>query len=439
MRQLVAWAATEWRRRRALVWLMFDQGIFASTNFALNVLFARWLSVRDYGIYSVSFSFFLFLAVIHWATVIEPLIVQAARVEADRVRAFAVALLKAHGLLLLVITGLCGVGFAAASLFHARQVGWEIICAGVGGNMVLMLLTARRLCLVFFSARMSALFGLSYCLGVVLSAALLHRLGDIAWFEVWIIMGGWSGAAALAIFGRLYIRASGKEPFTLSDLFRFQSTYARWGIFSALFYWVRGDALLLILAQSAGVEALAQTRVVATLCNPLLQVNAALNASWLVRFPTVPIPERGAEMRRKLVPYALVGLAVVVVTALVDRPLVAAVFGARYAGAAWLLPVLYFANVLGGLETLSGGGLKAWGALRSGYLPHFISSVFALALGSLLIPRAGIAGLAYCSAATGVLGAALALGTLWGHLRRASLDRDPSRVCDQPTLPNRGD
>ncbi|MBV8616784.1 MAG: hypothetical protein JOY66_23845 [Acetobacteraceae bacterium] len=399
---------------------MFDQGIFASTNFALNVLFARWLSVRDYGIYSVSFSFFLFLAVIHWATVIEPLIVQAARVEADRVRAFALALVKAHGLLLLAIAGLCCLGFVAANLLGARQVGWQLLCAGIGGNMVLTLLTARRLCLVFFSARMSALFGLGYCLGVVLSAALLHRLGDISWFEVWMIMGGWSGAAALAIFGHLYRRASGDGPFTLGDLFRFQSTYARWGIFSALFYWLRGDALLLILAQSAGVEALAQTRVVATLCNPLLQVNAALNASWLVRFPTVPVLERGAEMRRKLVPYASVGLALVVVTALIYRPLVTAIFGTRYAGAAWLLPVLYLANVLGGLETFMGGGLKAWGALRSGYLPHFISSVVALALGSVLIPRAGIVGLAYCSAATGALGAALALWVLWVHLRGAT-------------------
>ena len=90
----------------------------------------------------------------------------------------------------------------------------------------------------------------------------------------------------------------------------------------------------------------------------------------------------------------------------------ATIFGPRYAGAAWLLPVLYLANVLGGLETLIGGGLKAWGALRSGYLPHFISSVFALLLGSLLIPRAGIVGLAYCSAATGVLSATLALWML---------------------------
>ena len=107
MRQLLARGWTEWQRRRPFIWLMFDQAIFAATNFALNVLFARWLSVRDYGIYSISFSIFLFLTVVHWATVIEPLIVQAARVEADRVRAFAVALVKAHGLLLLAITGLC--------------------------------------------------------------------------------------------------------------------------------------------------------------------------------------------------------------------------------------------------------------------------------------------------------------------------------------------
>ncbi len=76
-----------------LAWLMADQGVFAVTNFVTNILFARWLPPIDYGVLAVSFSGYLLLTVIHYGGILEPLLVQSARVDAGRLRSYMVTLI----------------------------------------------------------------------------------------------------------------------------------------------------------------------------------------------------------------------------------------------------------------------------------------------------------------------------------------------------------
>jgi len=38
---------------------MTDQGVFALSNFVLNVQFARWLSPHEYGLFAISFTGFV--------------------------------------------------------------------------------------------------------------------------------------------------------------------------------------------------------------------------------------------------------------------------------------------------------------------------------------------------------------------------------------------
>ena len=73
------------------------------------------------------------------------------------------------------------------------------------------LLTARRLCLVFLSTRVSTTIGMLYMAGVVVTAYLLHRFSHVTWFDFWLVIlfGLLIGAALAAVFGLLAIRASG--------------------------------------------------------------------------------------------------------------------------------------------------------------------------------------------------------------------------------------
>ena len=144
-----------------LFWLMTDQGVFALSNFVLNVQFARWLSPHDYGLFAISFTGFLLLSVIHYGCLLEPLLVLSSQVGADRRGSYLMALVHLHMLLFGSVIAVSALAFACAWGLGASEAGWLIVGAGIGGSTNLALLTARRLCLIFLSTRISALVGCS--------------------------------------------------------------------------------------------------------------------------------------------------------------------------------------------------------------------------------------------------------------------------------------
>ncbi len=332
------------RRRDAIrvFWLIVDQAIYAGSNFITNIVFARWLSETDYGLYSLSFSGFLFLTVLHYGAFLEPLLIQSAQVGQQHRRSYVLAMGRVHAGMLAVVSAISALGFGLAMYLRVPDAAWAILGAGIGGTMVLILLTARRLCLVFLSAFTSAAIGALYFVGVLATAFLLHWQRDIFWAELWLIMGGWSLLSSIIIFGLLYRRTSGTEPYSLLDLYRFQRRYAGWSIVSAFCVWLRFESILMIMARLVGLEAVAATRAILNLGNPLVQALNAMHASWLVLFSTAHSEGRTQRVLGMIVLYcAAVGLAVAVLW-MVSTPLVSFLYGGKYIEYAWQVPLVLF-------------------------------------------------------------------------------------------------
>ena len=118
-------------------------------------------------------------------------------------------MIKAHLLMLAAISLMAATSFWIAMLMGHQNIGWAIIGASVGGWLMASLLTARRLCLVFLSTRVSALIGIIYMVGVVITTYLVHFFCNVSWFDMWLIMGGWSLVCSAAIFLLLYLALNG--------------------------------------------------------------------------------------------------------------------------------------------------------------------------------------------------------------------------------------
>ena len=101
-----------------LFWLMTDQGVFALSNFVLNVQFARWLSPHEYGLFAISFTGFVLLSVVHYGCLLEPLLVLSAQVDVGRRGSYLMALVRLHLLLLGSAVLLCSL-----ALISARSLG----------------------------------------------------------------------------------------------------------------------------------------------------------------------------------------------------------------------------------------------------------------------------------------------------------------------------
>src|ERR1041385_5129801 len=120
-----------------LFWLFADQGVFALSNFLLNVLFARWLPQNDYGIFALTFSGYLILTLIHYGMILEPLLVQSGKIEPRCHRSYVVTVIKAHVLVNLVVIGLSLAVMAMLLAVGLPTAGYGVMGAGAGGIMLL--------------------------------------------------------------------------------------------------------------------------------------------------------------------------------------------------------------------------------------------------------------------------------------------------------------
>jgi O-antigen/teichoic acid export membrane protein len=394
-----------WTETLQFSWLMADQGVFAATNFIANVLFARWLSPIDYGIFAVSFAGYLLLTVIHFGAILEPILVQSAKVERDRLRSYIRTLILVHILAIGGIAVVSCLAVAVSTALHQSVYGLAILGSMLGGSLMVTLLTARRLCMVFLSVRISATIGIVYMLGVVTTTYLLHRYDCVSWFSLWIVMGGWSLLCSSVIFVMLYRELHGDRPYTLGELWRFQWQYARYGLVAACCSWVRVDGVLLLLAHFAGLEVIAETRAVLNIANPVIQVNLALYTSWLVIFSR---SHNWQQLRQTALVYTAVAIVPVAVTFAIATPLVRLLYDGRYANGAWLLPLYLAVIALNGIEGVFACYMKAQRFLRRGYAPQIVGAAISFGLGYLLIPSFNQAGAIYAILASFSFGALFA-------------------------------
>src|ERR1035437_4795337 len=80
---------------------ILDQGLFAGSNFLLNVLLARWIAPADYGAFALAYSVFLLLGVFHSALPTGPMLVFGPGKYRERFPEYIGILLRGHFALML--------------------------------------------------------------------------------------------------------------------------------------------------------------------------------------------------------------------------------------------------------------------------------------------------------------------------------------------------
>ena len=143
-------------------WAIMDQGLFAVSNFGLNVLLARWLAPTDYGAFSVAYTIFLLLGTFHTAILTEPMLVFGPGKYKERLGAYLGVLLRGHWL----FGALTGTLFAAAGLalwrFGHSPLTPAILGLAVAAPFILFQWLMRRACYVNLQPRLAASAGAIY-------------------------------------------------------------------------------------------------------------------------------------------------------------------------------------------------------------------------------------------------------------------------------------
>lgn len=380
-------------------WAVMDQGLFAGSNFALNLLLARWLHPADYGAYATALAAFLLIGTVHTGFFTDPLVVFGSGRFRDRLNRYVSFLFRGQWLFGI---GAGGLLLAAWGVF--TLLGQPVLASAFGGlavaaPLILFMWVCRRICYVVLAPQLSAAGGALYLILLVASAIAAARLGTLGPGSAFIIMG--AGAAlsgALNLRRWRYMVADMSTEVQRSEVMRLHWDYGRWSALSLLLGSLPGHIPYVLLPAFHGLAASGAYRALDNLLMPLMHANTALGGLVVPVF--VRLRDAGrlhSGMRAWLIYLLAVSAGYWLLVALFHEPLVQLIYGGRYVTDAGLL-VLF-----GAIPVVGSFGLVFGAALRALERPDLVARAVALhglagvLVAVLLVPRWSLGGAALAS------------------------------------------
>lgn len=373
-----------------------DQGLFASSNFAINILLARWLPASEYGAFGVAFAVFLLVGSLHQATLLEPMLVFGSGKYRDRLPEYLGALIYAHvGFAALgsLVLALAGLGFA---LWGSGAISVAMLALALSEPFILLLWLMRRACYSKLEPGLAASGGALYMILMLAGALVLYRNEWLSTASALGVMGASSLAVGLWLIVRLGVRfPSLKGGGLVRDSFGSHWRYGRWSLLNQGLNWVPMNIYYIILPMWGGLGAGASFKALMNLVMPVLQGVWALSMLVLPTF--VRARDRGdaafdSSIRFALVPFVL-GLALYwMLLGLFHLPLVSWLYEGRYTAHADLLWLLGLAPMLAAVKQIMGHSLRALERPDLLFFAYALSAVVALTVGAGLVYLIGIAG-----------------------------------------------
>ena len=278
---------------------ILDQGLFAGTNFVVNILLARWLTPAEYGAFALAYSVFLLLGVFHTAILIEPMLVFGPSRYRERFPEYLGILLRGH-FSLMVPEGLILVGAAfLLGRVYSASIERALLGLALAAPFILLLWLVRQAFYVQLRPGGAAAGGFLYLvflLGFMRALWAGQRLSLVTAF-----MGMGIVALVVSVFLLLILgpswTAEGGNPsakIVFSDHWR----YGRWSVATAGISWFPGNIYYVLLPIWVGLEGVGALKALMNLAMPALQ---SINALSLILLPVLvqSRKERGTHAMAK--------------------------------------------------------------------------------------------------------------------------------------------
>ncbi|WP_193210816.1 polysaccharide biosynthesis C-terminal domain-containing protein [Luteolibacter marinus] len=397
------------------VWSLLDQGLFALSNFALNVLLARWLGESDYGAFSVAFTVFLFLGVIYSSLMVEPMLVFGPGRYEGAFQAYLKVLGAIHWRIAALAT--TGIGAVCAAFYLGGPVFSSLLVLSLVSGLIFQQWLLRRACYVRLEPRVAAIGGIIYLTVMLGGAAGLRQSGQLSAVNGILLM------AVASLFASLWIRrrlgANGVDSCEgpgRAAVVRDHWAYGKWAVATGVLSWFPGNIYMLLLPVWKGEEASGALRASFNLALPMLQVVASAGTMLLPVFVRARNePDFARTLQRVLLLLGVPALAYVGMVVLFGKWFFQMLYDGAYeehAGMAW---VVVLSVVPGTVVMVLGAALRAMEASSKVFIAYVGASLACIVAGLPLTAKYGVAG-----AAAGMVLASLTTAVVMGfQLRRA--------------------
>ena len=259
---------------------VLDQGLFASSNFLLNVLLARWLAPADYGAFALAYSVFLLLLVFHSAILTGPMLVFGPGKYRERFPEYLGILLRGHFALMLPGAALLTAVAFLLGWFYSPAVERAFLALAIAAPLILLLWLLRRAFYVRLNPGWAAVGGGVYLLILLASALTLRAAGRLTPATGLLAMAAGSLIACLLLLVLLRPTLATDASATravAADHWR----YGKWCAAGAGPGWVTDSIYYLVLPAWVGLAEAGVLKALLNLAQPALQSISALGVLLL--------------------------------------------------------------------------------------------------------------------------------------------------------------
>lgn len=375
---------------------ILDQGLFAGSNFLLNVLLARWLEPADYGAFALAYSIFLLLGVFHTAILAEPMLVFGPGRYRERFPEYLGSLLRGHFALMLPGAALLTAVAFLLGWAYSPAVERAFLALAIAGPFILLLWLLRRAFYVRLNPRWSAVGGGVYILILLASTVVLRSAGLLSPATGFLAM-----AAASLITCLLLLVLLRPTLATHSSAIRDVATdhwrYGKWSVATAGPAWFSSNIYFIVLPAWGGLAEAGALKALLNLAMPALHTITALGGLLLPLL--VRDRDRGGQraMTRTMKMFLAVFLSGSVCYLALLWSFRLQIFNFLYAGtyaeyASWPLLLVGIMPMLASFLAVLGSALRALERPQFVFWGYLASSGAALAVGGPLAVLAGTEG-----------------------------------------------
>jgi O-antigen/teichoic acid export membrane protein len=374
-------------------WTVLDQGLFATANFAVNILLARWLLPDDYGGFAVAFSLFLLLATVHTGFLTEPMLVFGAGRFRDRLPEYLGVLLRGH-LAFSVFTTLALLALAGAlTLADVGYVTRKLLVLAAAQPFILWMWLIRRSCYVTMRPHVAAIGSAGYAVVLLSCVAMLRAAGLLTMPSAFGVMTIAALVAGVWIAMQMGVSVRRPEPELRREVVQAHRQYGRWAAATGGLYWVHDQLALLLVPLWLG---LAGSGALKALMNLIMPAGHILTALGMLMLPALVRARARGHLRRDALIWTGALVAGMVIGWLLlggfGDEAVRFLYDGTYTEVAPLLWALGAVPVLGAVSTGIASVLRAQERPEAVFWGYAASALTAFVAGILLIPAYGLAG-----------------------------------------------
>lgn len=374
-------------------WAIMDQGLFAVSNFVLNVMLARWLTPADYGAFAVAYTIFLLLGTFHTALITEPMLVFGSGKYKDRFTSYLNVLLRGHW----AFTAIIGVLFTLTGLgfwYFDSPLTPVIFALAITSPFILFQWLMRKACYVNLQPQLAAQAGALYMVLMFVGAYAIYHYGWLSSTAALIVMTVASLFSALWLFYRLNVRMKGEAENGLAKgSLKDHWKYGKWAIGVSAVSWVRSNIYILLLPIWSGLDEVGALRALMNVNLPISQFTTAISIAILPALSAA----RGTEKFQHIFKFSLTlfvacAVAYWILLSLFGFQIMNLLYSGQYNKHASLLLIIGVLPLLNSIITLIARSLQAIELPRKVFTADWLSTLISLPVGITLLIIKDISG-----------------------------------------------